>query len=216
MLFWPGVGAAVLGLSSALRPGEPLQWTPVMLRVVTGFVISSLVHRLFRLPALRSLPPPQRWTAIVIVTAFALVATLVVLGNGPTIWRTETTLVPPMMIQPLLEDALQYGSRTSGMPLRVNVRASVNDDWLEVVVANSGRWVPPDASRTPNTGIRSLRRRLELLGDGSATVDVQPDPDHDGGWVRVVIRLPATAKNPPPGPGRPMARGQSSAERGES
>jgi len=29
------------------------------------------------------------------------------------------------------------------MPLKVNVRASVKDDRLEVVVANSGQWVVP-------------------------------------------------------------------------
>jgi len=107
-------------------------------------------------------------------------------------------LVPPMMIQPLLENALNYGAQTSSMPLRVNVRASVKDDVLEVVVANSGRWVPPDATKSPSTGIRTLRRRLELLVDDAATVDVVTEPDHDGGWVRVVIRMPATMKGPLP------------------
>jgi LytS/YehU family sensor histidine kinase len=80
----------------------------------------------------------------------------------------------------------------------VNVRASVKDDVLEVVVANSGRWVPPDPTKSPSTGIRTLRRRLELLVDDAATVDVVTEPDHDGGWVRVVIRMPATMKGPLP------------------
>ncbi|MCY3014401.1 MAG: hypothetical protein NT171_06810 [Planctomycetota bacterium] len=82
----------------------------------------------------------------------------------------------------------------SSMPLKVNVRASVKDDWLEVVVANSGQWVAPDTTRSPGTGIRSLRRRLELLIDASATVDVQLDPDLDDGWVRIVIRMPANVR----------------------
>ena len=103
-------------------------------------------------------------------------------------------LVPPMLIQPLLENALHYGAQTSSMPLKVNVRASVKDDWLEVVVANSGQWVAPDATRSPGTGIRSLRRRLELLIDEKATVDVQLDPDLDDGWVRIVIRMPANVR----------------------
>jgi len=103
-------------------------------------------------------------------------------------------LVPPMLIQPLLENAFHYGSQTSGMPLRVSVTATVVDDWLEVVVANSGRWVEPDETRSPSTGIRSLRKRLALLVDDTATVDTVMDPDLDGGWVRVVIRMPATLK----------------------
>jgi len=44
-----------------------------------------------------------------------------------------------MLIQPLLENALHYGAKTSSMPLRVNVSAAVKDDWLEVVVAGSVR-----------------------------------------------------------------------------
>ena len=80
------------------------------------------------------------------------------------------------------------------MPLRVSVTAKVFDDWLEVVVANSGRWVEPDKTRSPSTGIRSLRKRLALLVDKAATVDTVIDPDLDGGWVRVVIRMPATLK----------------------
>ena len=103
-------------------------------------------------------------------------------------------LVPPMLIQPLLENAFNHGSQTSSMPLRVSVTAKVVDDWLEVVVANSGRWVEPDKTRSPSTGIRSLRKRLALLVDEAATVDTVIDPDLDGGWVRVVIRMPATLK----------------------
>lgn len=346
VLFWLGVGSTVMGLSTALRPDEPLPWGPVSLRVITGFVISSLVHRLSRLPALQALPRPQRWALVALVTSLGLVATLLYLRGGPTIWRSENgflplaprlvtacmwcaiyfgidllddlhesemasvrseaaatvsenralkaeavaqqhelrqlqeqmnphflfnalnavaaikddpeaveqvtqdlaeylrfalrearaleplarelhalekylavqqrrfcenlvcritadraaprVLVPPMMIQPLLENALNYGAQTSSMPLRVNVRASVKDDVLEVVVANSGRWVPPDPTKSPSTGIRTLRRRLELLVDDAATVDVVTEPDHDGGWVRVVIRMPATMKGPLP------------------
>lgn len=115
-------------------------------------------------------------------------------------------LVPPMLIQPLLENALNYGSQTSSMPLRVSITAKVVDDRLEVVVANSGRWVTPDTTRSPSTGIRSLRKRLALLVDESATVDTVIDPDLDGGWVRVVIRMPATlALQPPTGTDRVAA-----------
>ncbi|MEI6241456.1 MAG: hypothetical protein WCR51_13795, partial [Planctomycetia bacterium] len=83
------------------------------------------------------------------------------------------------------------------MPLKVEVTAKVADGWLEVEVANSGRWVPPDTARSPSTGIRSLRKRLALLIDEDATVDTVIDPDRDGGWVRVVIRMPVTLTQPP-------------------
>ena len=112
----------------------------------------------------------------------------------------HAVIVPPMLIQPILENALHYGVQTSSMPLRVSVTAKVVEGWLEVVVANSGRWVPPDQTRSPSTGIRSLRKRLALLVDEAATVETVIDPDLDGGWVRVVIRMPTTLTQPAPAP----------------
>ena len=346
VLFWLAVGATLCGFSVALRPGEPLPWGAIGLRVVTGFAVTSLIDMLFRRPALRALPRAQRWPLLVIVAVLAMAMTLatalLLLGEGPMIQQTGTALapfaprlvatlmwcaiylgidllddihvsemqffeaaaaaaasenraiqaeslarqhelrqlqeqmnphflfnalnavaaskndpaaveqvtqdlseylrfalreastleplsrelyalekylavqqrrfgdnldcrinadrvaprvlVPPMLIQPLLENALHYGAQTSSMPLKVNVRATVKDDWLEVVVANSGQWVAPEPTRSPGTGIRSLRRRLELLIDEKATVDGQLDPDLDGGWVRIVIRMPASVR----------------------
>jgi two-component system, LytTR family, sensor kinase len=83
----------------------------------------------------------------------------------------HSVLVPPMLIQPILENALHYGSKTSSMPLKVEVTAKLTDGWLEVVVANSGRWLPPDKTRSTSTGIRSLRKRLAMIIDDDATVD---------------------------------------------
>jgi LytS/YehU family sensor histidine kinase len=115
----------------------------------------------------------------------------------------HAVIVPPMLIQPILENALHYGAQTSSMPLRVSVTAKVVEGWLEVVVANSGRWVAPDQTRSPSTGIRSLRKRLALLVDEAATVETVIDPDLDGGWVRVVIRMPAMLTQPAPAPQDP-------------
>jgi two-component system, LytTR family, sensor kinase len=350
VMFWLGIGAAVLGLSTALRPDDPTPWMPMVIRTAIGFAITSLLHLVFQQPFLRAMPRPQRWTLIVIVAAVTLMASvrllMVLQIGGPTNWSGETTigpivprlvaaglwcaiyfglellddlhesemeqarvkvaasdveiralkaetlarqhemrqlqeqlnphflfnalnavmaskddptavervsqdlsdylrfvlreartleplsrelqaletylavqyarfgdnlvcrviadraaqgvLVPPMLIQPLLENALHYGAKTSSMPLKVNVRARVQDGVLEVIVANSGRWIPPDSTRSPSTGIRSLRKRLELLVGNAATVDTHLEPEHDGGWVRIVVRLPATLTHTPP------------------
>jgi len=348
VVFWLAIGAAVLGMSTALKPDEPMPLLPVVLRVVTGFLASSLVYLLFERPPLRGLPRRIRWLLMAGVAPAVLLASVVLLiaagVGGPSNWTGETTLgpllprliaaeawclivfglemiddlykteillaeaeataidlelrmlkaqamartfelrqlqdqmnphflfnalnavvaskrdpeavesvtrdladylrftlgeartfeplsrelqalekylgvqqarfgenlicrvscdraahsmlVPPMLIQPLLENALQYGARTSVMPLKVTVTAKVSEGWLEVVVANSGRWVTPGTTQSPSTGIRSLRKRLALLIDEDATVDTVIDPDLDGGWVRVVIRMPARAAQP--------------------
>ena len=102
--------------------------------------------------------------------------------------EARRVLVPPMMIQPLLENAFHYGPQTSPMPLTVSVEASVRDGQLCVIVANSGSWVPPDPARSIGSGIQTLRKRLGLLLGPAATVDVV----HEQGWVKIVIRLPDT------------------------
>ena len=71
-------------------------------------------------------------------------------------------LVPPLVLAPLLDNALKYGSQTSPLPRRVAVEAVVETERLVITVANSGRWIEPGA--TPGTGLANLRRRLELLG----------------------------------------------------
>jgi len=60
LLFWLAVGATLSGFSVALRPGEPLTWGAIGLRVVTGFAVTSLIEMLFRRPALRDMPRAQR------------------------------------------------------------------------------------------------------------------------------------------------------------
>ena len=103
-------------------------------------------------------------------------------------------MVPPMMIQPLLENAIAYGMQTSDDPLRVEVSARVNAGWLEVVVANSGSWITPDPERSPGTGLKTLRKRLALLIGTEAVLEVKTpaEDQRTGTWagVEVVIRVP--------------------------
>lgn len=105
--------------------------------------------------------------------------------------EARSVMVPPMMLQPLLENAFHYGAQTSPMPLHVSVEASIRDGRLTVVVANSGAWVPPDPARSIGSGIRTLRTRLDLLLGPTATVDVV----REEGWVRVVVRLPVAGRH---------------------
>ena len=106
---------------------------------------------------------------------------------------SHAVAVPPMMIQPLLENAFVHGAPPGDGPLEVIVTTRVDDGWLDVEVANTGQWVTPDPSRTPSTGIRTLRKRLEILLGPQATVT----PIAADGWVRVRIHLPTKSVTPP-------------------
>ena len=95
-------------------------------------------------------------------------------------------LVPPMLVQPLLENAFKFGPRTSAMPLRIEVTAVLDQGLLLVSVANSGRWVPPGSGDSCGSGLANLQRRLFLLLGDAATLEVIEEPEA----VIVVIRIP--------------------------
>ncbi len=96
-------------------------------------------------------------------------------------------MVPPMVIQPLLENAFKFGRRSSEAPMQLRVSALVEDHFLTVEVANSGAWVPPGSSDSPGSGLTNLRRRLHLLLGEEASLEVQRGAEE----VIVTIRLPA-------------------------
>lgn len=104
------------------------------------------------------------------------------------------TRVPPMLIQPLLENAFKYGTKTSALPLRIEIRASTDREFLFLSVANSGRWVSyrtdPDGH---GIGISNLRRRLQLLVGDRATLHYE----ESAAFVTAHVRVPLLENRPP-------------------
>ncbi len=99
-------------------------------------------------------------------------------------------MVPPMIIQPLLENALKHGGRASHDRLTIEVSARVADDMLTITVANSGNWVAPGAvPKSDDAALGNLRRRLELLGLPGAGVETTAAD----GWVRAIVTIPTVA-----------------------
>jgi len=123
-------------------------------------------------------------------------------------WRIEATdearmtPAPTALVQPLVENAIKYGLRTSPRPLRLRIDARVEDGELQVAVENSGAWVQRRAGErireSTGIGLINLRRRLALLCGENARLEVSTA----GGTVRIDVRLPA----PPPGTGTPPPR----------
>ncbi len=80
--------------------------------------------------------------------------------------------VPPLLVGPLVDNALKYGSQTSRGARSVAVEARVHGDQLVIEVTNSGAWVEPKGDRL-GTGLANLRRRLEIEARaGSVTARV--------------------------------------------
>lgn len=96
----------------------------------------------------------------------------------------ETLKVPTLLLNPLVENAVKFGHRTSPSPLRIELTARLEGKDVRIDVANTGSLVSVDGSRTP-VGLRNVRERLGLLFPGG-TVAL----DAADGWVRATMRLP--------------------------
>ena len=95
----------------------------------------------------------------------------------------RSKLVPGALVQPLVENAIKFGLRTSLRPLRIVVQAHLREGDLEVLVENTGHWVSEKDPSSTGIGLSSLRQRLELLCGPLATVTVKTPSD------RVILQV---------------------------
>jgi len=95
--------------------------------------------------------------------------------------------VPSALVQPLLENAIKYGQRTSPKPLIIRITARIKKKTLSLCVENTGFWEtrqePDDSLRS---GITNLERRLELLYRGLAKLSYETSH----GVVRAQMLIP--------------------------
>jgi len=96
--------------------------------------------------------------------------------------------VPGVMLQPLIENAVKHGVKSSPIPLklRIHVRSASNGGAI-VEVANSGRWIEPPVSRDAGDasgfGLESLKRRLTLVYAATHRFEIS------AGQNQVLIRI---------------------------
>ncbi|MFN9375410.1 MAG: sensor histidine kinase [Planctomycetaceae bacterium] len=70
--------------------------------------------------------------------------------------------IPPMIVSPLLDNALKHGPVSSPRPLRIAVDCRVVDGMLQVIVTNTGAWIEEGSRGRVGTGLANLRERLKL------------------------------------------------------
>jgi two-component system, LytTR family, sensor kinase len=106
----------------------------------------------------------------------------------PTIGENQ---MPAFLIQPLLENAVKYGMRTSSKPVEIKLTAQLKDDTLCFTVSNTGRWfnqaendIPEGASL--GVGLRNVRQRLRQKYPSSHSFNI----DESNGKVNVTIEIP--------------------------
>jgi integral membrane sensor domain MASE1 len=105
--------------------------------------------------------------------------------------------IPPMLLQPLVENALKHGETKDGR-LRVEVSVFSSDDELCLRTGNEANEAGEDpVAWKEGTGLRNLRERLALTYGVKAKLQTgRPRP----GWIEVTVCINKSALHEGPGP----------------
>lgn len=102
-----------------------------------------------------------------------------------------STIVPSMLLQPLIENAIRHGieGRVSGGMVAISVRRA--GEQLQINILDDGIGLPPNwrMEDSVGVGVRVTRERLEALYPGTGGFDFTVSP-RDGGGTEVAIRIP--------------------------
>ncbi|GAA4319711.1 sensor histidine kinase [Compostibacter hankyongensis] len=93
--------------------------------------------------------------------------------------------MPPLLLQPLMENAIKFGLYGTTEQVGIHLRAIVRDGHLVIAIMNP---YDPDMQMPEGTGfgLKSVKRRLHLLFGQAAQVETNTTPDA----FAVVIRFP--------------------------
>ncbi|MCW7539284.1 histidine kinase [Aquabacterium sp. A7-Y] len=114
-------------------------------------------------------------------------------------------VVPPLLLQPLVENAILHGLEPSVDGGRLDVSAREDGTRLRLCVRDTG--VGLAAARTGGTGfgLEQVRRRLQALYGPAAELTLQAAPDAAGGTLAcITLPLQAHLDRPQTGPGAPL------------
>lgn len=105
-------------------------------------------------------------------------------------------LVPGLILQPLVENAIKHGVSHSKKPVTVSISATSENDCLNLVIADDGDGSKNGSDREQNNGIglANVRDRLETRFGREASMEVS-HPEA-GGFV-IILTMPLLVDNQP-------------------
>jgi two-component system, LytTR family, sensor kinase len=102
--------------------------------------------------------------------------------------ETLSLEVPPLLLQPLVENAVRHGRLAMGDDAVIEIVAAREQGSLRVAVRDNGAGCEPDdAFAGTGVGLSSTKRRLELLYGGRASLTLHRQ--HDGFVVELSLPL---------------------------
>ena len=83
--------------------------------------------------------------------------------------------IPPLTIQPLVENSVKYGIGAGISPEKILLSSRRTEGGSEVIIQDDGAGFDPQSlSKAPHMGIENVRRRLEIMCNGTLRIESEP------------------------------------------
>src|SRR4029079_10354384 len=99
-------------------------------------------------------------------------------------------LIPRFLLQPVVENAVKHGLKTTGKMTEINISVKNGSDGLQITVADNGPSFPDEL--IPGYGVKSMYDKLDLLFPGSYDVHFTNHPQK-----KVTMNIHKLMKNEP-------------------
>ena len=96
--------------------------------------------------------------------------------------------VPPLTLQPIVENAVKHGLSTTKEPLHISVVTRKTDNAIEIIVEDNGAGYAPADDNEPHIALNNIRRRLDMMCKGK--LEITP---REGGGTSVKVTIPDQA-----------------------
>ena len=93
--------------------------------------------------------------------------------------------VPPLTLQPIVENAVKHGRDPYAGPLHISIRTRKTDSGSEIVVADDGRGFELSDDSGLGIALNNIQQRLEIMCGG--TLRITPN---EGGGTVVTVTIP--------------------------
>ena len=92
--------------------------------------------------------------------------------------------VPPLTLQPIVENAVVHGMDPDAEPLRISIRTRSTDSGSEILVEDNGPGYAPADDHEPHIALANIRERLEMMCRGRLEITHRED---GGTAVRILV-----------------------------
>ena len=94
--------------------------------------------------------------------------------------------LPPLTLQPIVENAVKHGMDPDGEPLRIAIRTRETEEGSQITVEDNGGGFDPRENDGSHIALANIRERLKMMCRGK--LDILP---RKGGGTAVKVTIPA-------------------------